>query len=116
VTVVDQEAPVVTSLAATPAILWPPDHKMIDVKVTFGQSDNCSANCSLTVSSNESINGQGDGDSSPDWIVIDAQHVQLRAERSGLGSGRTYTLTLTCRDAAGNTTVKTTTVVVPHNQ
>jgi hypothetical protein len=116
VTVVDQEAPVVTSLAATPAILWPPDHKMIDVKVTFGQSDNCSANCSLTVSSNESINGQGDGDSSPDWIVIDAQHLQLRAERSGLGSGRTYTLTLTCRDAAGNTTVKTTTVVVPHNQ
>jgi hypothetical protein len=31
-------------------------------------------------------------------------------------SGRTYTLKLMCRDAAGNVTVKTTTVFVPHHQ
>jgi hypothetical protein len=42
--------------------------------------------------------------------------VRLRAERSGNGSGRIYTLTLTCTDAAGNKSVRTATVLVPHNQ
>jgi hypothetical protein len=116
VTVVDTEAPVVTSLTATPAALWPVNHKMVDVAVSFGQTDNCGGTCSLTVSSNEPITGPADGKNSVDWKVIDAQRVQLRAERSGSANGRTYTLKLTCTDPAGNTTVKTTTVVVPLNQ
>ena len=115
VTVVDQEAPVVTNLSATPSVLGPPNHRMVDVAVGFDQSDNCGGACTLTVSSNEPANGTGDGDTAPDWIVIDSHHVQLRAERSGRGSGRTYTLTLTCTDAAGNATVKTTKVFVPHD-
>ena len=70
----------------------------------------------LTVSSNEAINGSGDGNTSPDWQVVDAHHVQLRAERSGNGNGRIYTLTLTCTDVAGNHTVRISKVLVPHNQ
>jgi hypothetical protein len=116
VTVVDQEAPVVSNMTATPPVLWPANHTMVDVTVGFDLSDNCGGVCALTVSSNEPTNGAGDGNSSPDWTVIDAHHVQLRAERSGTGSGRTYTLKLTCTDAAGNATVKTATVLVPHNQ
>jgi Subtilase family/HYR domain len=116
VTVVDQQAPVVTNLSATPSMLWPANHTMVDVTVGFDISDNCSGVCTLTVSSNESTNGAGDGNTSPDWNVIDLHHVQLRAERSGGGNGRIYTLKLTCTDPAGNATVKTTTVVVPHNQ
>ena len=64
----------------------------------------------------EAINGTGDGNTSPDWQVVDAHHVKLRAERAGNGSGRTYTLTVTCTDAAGNRTVRTATVLVPHDQ
>jgi hypothetical protein len=40
--------------------------------------------------------------------------VRLRSERSGTGNGRIYTITITCLDSAGNKTVKTTQVRVPH--
>ena len=43
--------------------------------------------------SNEPANGPGDGNTPIDWIVVDATHVQLRAERTGGGRGRTYTVT-----------------------
>jgi hypothetical protein len=47
--------------------------------------------------------------------MIDDHHIRLRAERSGNGTGRIYTLTITAMDAAGNTTTATTTVSVPHD-
>jgi hypothetical protein len=82
---------------------------MVDVALSYVTGDNCSsASCVLTVSSNE---GTPD-----DWQVIDARHVRLRAERLGNGHGRIYTLTLTCTDQAGNATVRTANVLVPHNQ
>jgi hypothetical protein len=40
----------------------------------------------------------------------------LRAERSGGGSGRIYTVTVEATDEAGNTTTATTEVTVPHSK
>jgi hypothetical protein len=42
--------------------------------------------------------------------------VSLRAERAGSGTGRIYTVTITAKDAAGNTSTATTAVSVPHNK
>jgi hypothetical protein len=67
------------------------------------------------VTSSEPLNGSGDGNTEADWEVIDANHVRLRAERAGNGTDRTYTITVTCVDAAGNSTSASTTVVVPHD-
>jgi len=117
VTVNDTEFPVVSQPTNTPNILWPPNHQMVDVTNNYTATDNCPGlNCVLTVSSNEPINGLGDGDTAPDWQVIDAHHVLLRAERGGRGNGRLYTITTTCTDASGNVTTKTSTVFVPPNQ
>jgi hypothetical protein len=58
----------------------------------------------------------GDGDTAPDWVIVDAHHVLLRAERGGKGNGRVYTITVTCVDPSGNTTTRTATVRVPLNQ
>lgn len=116
VTVVDNEPPVISDLAATPDKLWPPDHKMKEVTVNYTSKDNCGIeSCELSVSSNEPTNGKGDGNTSPDWQVVDEHHVWLRAERSGNGDGRIYTITVTCTDQYGNSASTSTTVKVPHD-
>ncbi len=113
----DTEFPVVSNPTTSPNSLWPPNHQMIEVTVNYTATDNCQGlNCVLTVTSNEPINGLGDGDTAPDWQIVDAHHVLLRSERSGKGKGRTYTITTTCTDASGNVTTKTSTVFVPPNQ
>lgn len=113
VTVNDTEFPVVSTATVDKPTLWPANHQMELVTVNYTATDNCSVDCVLTVASNEPQDGLGDGDTSPDWEVVDAHHVRLRAERSGTGTGRTYTITVTCQDPAGNTVVRTTTVKVP---
>jgi subtilisin-like proprotein convertase family protein len=119
VTVVDAESPVISPVTASPNSLWPPNHKMKDVAVTYNAADNCAGavNCVISsVTSNEPANGTGDGDTAPDWQIISPALVRLRAERAGGGTGRIYTITVQCTDAHGNSSFRTTTVSVPHNQ
>ena len=114
-----QDAPLVVSGAsASPNTLWPPNHKMVAVAVSYSVSDACgrpTPTCGLSVSSNEPVNGIGDGNTAPDWIVRSASAVDLRAERAGPLSGRVYTITVTCSDGA-RTSTTTTTVTVPHDK
>jgi hypothetical protein len=116
VVVNDTEPPAVGAATASPNTLFPPNHAMVPVSVSYTSSDNCAATCSLGVASNEPIDGLGDGDTAPDWEVVDAHNVRLRAERSGRGNGRVYTITAACTDDAGNTTTRQATVRVPRNQ
>lgn len=107
------------NISVSKSELWPPNHKMVDVTVSYDAINNCGtggANCVLSVSSNEPINGTGDGDTSPDWEIINAHHVRLRSERSGNGGGRIYTITITCTDGVGNSSAKSVTVTVPKSQ
>lgn len=48
----------------------------------------------------------------PDYEVVDAHHVRLRAERSGTGGGRVYSIAITCLNGAGMS-VQTVPVTVP---
>jgi hypothetical protein len=118
IVVKDVEPPVISGISANPSQLWPPNHKMKDVTIDYSATDNCGGpvTCTLSVASNEPINGTGDGNTSPDWQVVDAHHVMLRAERSGNGMGRIYTITITCSDSKGNISTSTVTVTVPHDQ
>jgi predicted extracellular nuclease len=107
---------VVTGVSVDRSLLWPANHKMVDVTVNYATANNCGpVTCTLSVTSNEPVNGDDDGNTAPDWEVIDAHHVKLRAERSGTGSGRIYTITITCTDSMGGTATSTVTVSVPLN-
>ena len=117
---VDNTPPVITLSSTTPvspATLWPPNHTLRDVTVNYTVSDNCSGDvkAALSVSSNEPINGTGDGDTAPDWQIVDSHHLRLRAEHGSWGSMRVYTVTITATDACGSTATATVSVLVAHN-
>jgi uncharacterized repeat protein (TIGR01451 family) len=106
--------PTITDASANPSVLWPPNHRMVNVTVSYDVTDNCPlppGSCTLSVTSNEPV-----GHTSPDWIVVDDHHVLLRAEREGNGNGRIYTITITCVDSGGNTSTDDVTVTVPHDR
>jgi hypothetical protein len=121
ITVRDVTPPVISAQAANQATLWPPDHRMVLVTVSYNLTDNCSPaaaiTSSLSVTSNEPVNGLGDGDTGPDWIIINKNQVWLRAERAGPRNARVYTITINATDDCGNAaTPKTVTVRVEHDQ
>jgi concanavalin A-like lectin/glucanase superfamily protein/PKD domain-containing protein len=118
ITVADTTTP---SLAVTlnPNVLWPPNHKYVKTTPSFAIADACREMTTvnlLSVSSNEPDNGLGDGDTGNDIVVNDDGTLSLRAERSGKGSGRVYTITYQATDGAGNSTTASAFVTVPHNK
>jgi len=119
VRVVDTRAPAITSLIASPDVLWPANHKMVSVSLAATVADDCDAipRCAIvSVASNEPVDGLGDGDTGPDWIVTGRLTVDLRAERAGNGSGRLYAITVRCVDASENASTRLVTVGVPHSR
>jgi hypothetical protein len=119
VVVEDTIPPVIERIVATPDVLRPPNHKMVLVTLNVSAFDNCDLApfCQIiSVSSNEPENGLGDGDMAPDWEITGNLTANLRAERSGKGSGRVYTITVRCTDYAGNSSEGQTTVTVPHDK
>jgi hypothetical protein len=119
VEVVDTTPPVIVGITATPNRLWPPNHRMVPVRVNVQASDACGpVACRITgVSSDQLVDGVGDGNTSPDWRMNDGLMVELRAERAGpIKRGRTYTVSVECSDMAGNTSSGVVTVFVPHDQ
>ena len=90
---------------------------MVDVTVAYTTTDNCGIPvCSLSATSSEPDDGGGDGSTTGDIKIVDAHHLRLRAERSGGGPGRRYTVTVACTDSGGGGSSAQTMVVVPHNR
>lgn len=118
VTVVDEAPPSIDTVTASPELLWPPNHKLVPVTVLASAQDNCSAapRCGIeAVESNEPETGSGSGHFSPDWEIVDATTVLLRAERAGTGDGRIYSIHVECSDETGNTVSADTEAVVSHD-
>ena len=82
--VTDTTGPVIGNAVLSKTVLWPPNHKMVDVNVGYLSADNCggAVTTTLSVTSNEPVNGTGDGDTAPDWEVIDNHRVLELARAS----------------------------------
>jgi hypothetical protein len=126
VTVQDTTAPVIdASFALAPSMLLPPDHRLVSMDVSPVIADEvCDPEPRLfcAVASNEVVDGVGDGmtlfdivfegvpittqQTGPHEIASDGGvgdfALVLRAERSGVGSGRVYTAACFGVDASGN--------------
>jgi hypothetical protein len=114
VTVRDTTPPNIVSISASPGVLWPPNHQMVNVTVSVIASDlvdPAPMSHIVSVSSSQPIDGTGDGDTAPDWVITGPLTLQLRSERSS-GIMRVYTITVAATDAAGNTSQRSVTVTV----
>lgn len=109
-------------VSVSPDLLWPPNHKMVPIQANVTVTDNCpGVSFELqSITSNEPDNGKGDGNTINDIQNADVGtpdiEFDLRAERSGKGSGRIYTVTYTAGDNGNNSTDDSAIVSVPHNQ
>lgn len=120
VTVADTTPPAL-SVSVAPSTLWPPNHRLVPIGATVTVTDACDASPSIQLiaaMSNEPDNSLGDGTTSGDIqdaaVGTDDRAFLLRAERSGTGAGRIYTVTYRATDASSNVTVVSAQVVVPH--
>ena len=101
----DTTPPTIVSITADPSNLWPPNHKPVEVTITVIASDLVDPNPTshiVLVSSNQPINGIGDGNTTTDWTITGPLTLDLLAERTG-STDRVYTITIATTDASGNT-------------
>jgi hypothetical protein len=126
--------PLCTHAKAHPQRLWPPDHKLADIKI-IGVTDPDSRKVKVTVTQvtqDEPVGciarrGSRDYDedddetrgcrhTTPDAILHRDSHVALRAERREHGNGRVYHITFQADDGAGGQCTGQVTVCVPHDR
>lgn len=113
VNVRDTVPPAITSVSASPATLWPPNHKQTSVTISVSATDACdpsvASRCSIVgVTSNQTSSAGA-------FQVTGPRTVVLAAERDGSGA-RNYIIQVKCSDVSGNSSLGTTIVTVPHDQ
>jgi hypothetical protein len=120
ITVTDTTPPVIVSASVNQKELWPVNHKMIPVRVSAVATDTCGEATwkIISITSSETEDAKGSGNTAPDWLITGDATANLRAERSGTNkAGRVYTITIQATDEAGNVSAPATvTVKVPHSR
>ena len=123
VNIVDTLPPGLT-VSLAPSLLWPPNHRLLEVTTTLQVTGVCNAS-SVTldsVTSDEPDDAPGGADGNTAGDVRDAatgtddRVFLLRAERSSAGTGRTYTATYRVVETGGTTATASATAFVPHSQ
>ena len=117
ITINDTQAPSVNCAVAV-ALLWPPNHSLVNVglSVTATDNDGLVPTLQIDVFSNEDDHLPSGGGMSPDAKDIAPGTLRLRAEREGGGDGRVYVIRIRATDTSANTSVSYCTVVVPKSQ
>lgn len=111
--------PICTSASPTVALLWPPNHQMVNIGIQGVTSPN---NLQITIAitsitQDEPVNSTGDGNTAPDGAGVGTGTAQVRSERSGIAQdGRLYFIAFKASDTNGNSCTGIVTVGVPHDK
>lgn len=111
ITVRIDKTPPAINLSADPSILWPPNHKMVNVTIGGGAEDSLSGVASVAFTVTDEY-----GSIEPKVSGFNTT-IPLEAWRNGNDNdGRRYTITVVTTDNAGNSSTASTVVRVPHDQ
>ena len=106
-------------------VFWPPNHKLRTVTISAENNNEKPCNVTITdVTQDEAVSGpgSGSGQTSPDAANCsnagNDSKVDLRGERSGMGTGRYYKVDFTMDDpdAPGQPKMGQAKLLVPHDQ
>ena len=115
-TKVDITPPTLT-VSATPAALWPPNNKLVDVAVSVAVKDDYDPQPEIKLESIISNDSAAATDIAGANFDTDDRQFTLRASRAGNNqAGRIYTVTYSATDGSGNKSTTSAIVTVPHDQ
>jgi hypothetical protein len=109
--------PVCSAVAPNIAVLWPANHKLVLITLS-GATDPDGGPLSYEITGvrqDEALNAAGDGDTARDAQLASGGSVWIRAERSGTGDGRVYTISFRVSDSDGASCTGSVQVSVPHS-
>lgn len=101
---------------ALPPALWPPNHKLVPVRIVGiadPQRDHVEVRI-VAVTQDEPVQGLGNGDTAPD-AVLQGDKALLRVERAATGNGRVYRLHFVADDGRGESCTGAVRVFVPRS-
>jgi hypothetical protein len=104
-----------------PNVLWPPNHKYIDVHATVAADDASGDPSTVVLTAITTAAAEGSGAAQPPFI-LDAEygtfdtHFRLLAERAGNEEDREYEVQYLAMDRSSNLTVNTVRIRVPHDR
>lgn len=120
--------PITGAVLASADTLWPPDHRMVPVAINASAlaTHNPDTQLGITTvgiaeysrkasSATAGENIYDENNFEPDYAINGNLTVDLRSERAGASTGRTYTITVRAADCSGSYDF-TTQVEVPHDQ
>jgi hypothetical protein len=113
--IVENSPPDCEAAVASPAWLWPPNKRMVEVKV---QNVAVDPDIDTTIRIESVLQDEPTIHRSsfcPDAASFEGSSVLLRAERSGKGDGRVYQVDFSAEDQFGGSCVGQVTVCVPHD-
>lgn len=110
--------PVISMISAEPKALWPPNGRMVPVRIDVHATQECGAvTCRIVkVSSSDPKASKGRSSVDGDWRITGALTVELRADRGTGPLNRDYIVQIECRDSSGNTSTDTVKVRVSREE
>jgi len=112
----DDARPPVLALAPGPLVLWPPNRQLTPVFVNITATDDSGVPAVTLISIACDDSCDPVRDIAEAAFGTDDRTFKLRADRTGGGKGRTYTIVYEATNAAGRKTRATTIVTVPHDR
>ncbi len=108
--------PPTLSVSLSPNVLWPPNGKLVAISANIQATDVCDPHPTVDLVSITANEALAPGDIQGAVLGAYTLSFKLSATRLGSGTGRVYTVTYQAKDIAGNSSLASATVIVPHDQ